>query len=525
MTLALIAVLCALVACAPKEAPSASGAEAGGAATDEAATGVDSLGVGVVPDYPGTGRYVDSITALGERYEHAAADTRNAEENQPRIYTDRNGFKVQPVPNDPIGWNVTYLDADNRGCTSCHTLEDALMALPTYHRLIFEGYPAEQNLSNCIVCHTWSPTPLQQTIHSLHLSSKMFTEQYTGSCQNCHYIDDNGDYLRWDYVKYGVYTGYTEVPAADADLKPAWDQDTITPAANRFFKTIQSEPSEWLLDDSNVDSTIAENWTIKVTGDVENPFEMTLPELEAQFGITEQVMKNHCTVNGVGNPTIFQAKVGGISIEAIAEFAKPKEGANTYRAVGDELYHYATSLDWAFTNKALLVTQMDGAPLPPSQGYPCASWIGATSGGDFTKRVVEISIETLPEDTLGDELFLGQFVDPASGEVASKPNSGVLNYPTGVVLEDQVGKPIDFEGFADAWDEPITKVEFSLDKGQTWTPMDVTNCDAMRWVYWRMSYTPKEAGSYLLSIRTTSQQPDGQPRVSHYDTEFLFNVR
>ena len=54
----------------------------------------------------------------------------------------------------------------------------------------------------------------------------------------------------------------------------------------------------------------------------------------------------------------------------------------------------------------------------------------------------------------------------------SKPNSGVLNYPTNVVLTGDEAKPVHLEGFADAWNEPIKKLEFSFDHGATWTTLE-----------------------------------------------------
>lgn len=516
----------------------ASESQGGGRASASAASTADgaasSAATASYPDvglpasgYPKDGTYKSSLSQLDDLYSHASKDADNAQANAPRTYVDRNGFTVQPTPDDGLGWNVSYLNADQRGCTSCHTLEDALMSLPTYHRLIFEGYPTEQTLANCIVCHSWSPTPLKDTIHSLHMGKATF-QAMGGSCESCHYIDADGNFLRWDYVKYDVEHGITDVAAEDVldqGFAVSYDQDTVTDFDQMFFKTIQSEPSEWLTDDAQVDPSIAENWVIKFDGDIQNPCEMTLPELQEKFGTTEALIKNDCTVNGVGNGTIFQARVSGISVKDLIDYLQPKQGANLYRAIGDEGYKYAVPLDWVLAHDSLLVTGMNGEVLPNTQGYPVASWVGGASGGDFTKRVVEVRIETAPADKLDGEFFVGQFEDPATGEVASKPNSAVLNYPSGVVLQDQAGKPVHLEGFADAWDEPITKVEYSLDHGESWIAMDVENCDVNRWVYWRLDWTPPEAGSYLLEIRTTSQRSDGSERVCQYNTEFLMNVR
>ena len=106
----------------------------------------------------------------------------------------------------------------------------------------------------------------------------------------------------------------------------------------------------------------------------------------------------------------------------------------------------------------------------------------------------------------------------------SKPNSGVLNYPTNVVLTGDEAKPVHLEGFADAWNEPIKKLEFSFDHGATWTTLDTPNNDSKYWTYWRMDFTPPEAGTYLMNIRTTSIAPDGSDHVSQYDTQFMFTV-
>ena len=137
----------------------------------KAGDGVDELST--YSGFPTEGRFIDGIASLPDFYKHAEKDDKNAAAQTPRRYTDRNGFTVQPVPTDELGWNSTYLNADERGCTSCHTLESALMSLPTYHRLIFFGYPAEQGYQNCIACHSesYSGDPLAEPIHTLHMHS------------------------------------------------------------------------------------------------------------------------------------------------------------------------------------------------------------------------------------------------------------------------------------------------------------------------------------------------------------------
>lgn len=308
-------------------------------------------------------------------------------------------------------------------------------------------------------------------------------------------------------------------------MTTSYDQTTITPAENRFFKTVKDEPSEWLVDDTQVDPSIYENWTVSIDGDCDNPVTMTLPEMEEQFGTVKQVMKMDCTINGVGQATIMQSEVEGIPLSKVIEFAKPKASANIVSPIGSDGYDYAQMpIDWVVGNNAILVTKMDGETLPNTQGYPCMVWVYNTSGGNFVKRISNLTFMTQPEDAAMSQVYLGEFADDCTGEVYSKPNSGVLNYPTNVVLTGDEAKPVHLEGFADAWNEPIKKLEFSFDHGATWTTLDTPNNDSKYWTYWRMDFTPPEAGTYLMDIRTTSIAPDGSDHVSQYDTQFMFTV-
>ena len=290
-----------------------------------------------ISGFPTEGRFVDGVTALPGFYQNSEKNAANAEANEPLRYTDRNGFTVQPVPSDDRAFNITYLNAENRGCTSCHTLESAIMSLPTYHRLIFFGYPTEQTFANCIACHskTYQGTNyLGEAIHNTHMTNAMFTSQ-GGTCFSCHYNDVETQTLgRWDDYKYNLYHGITDVAAEEVQVTTSYDQTTITPAENRFFKTVKDEPSEWLVDDTQVDPSIYENWAVSIDGDCDNPVTMTLPEMEEQFGTVKQVMKMDCTINGVGQATIMQSEVEGIPLSKVIEFAKPKASANIVSPIG-----------------------------------------------------------------------------------------------------------------------------------------------------------------------------------------------
>ena len=55
--------------------------------------------------------------------------------------------------------------------------------------------------------------------------------------------------------------------------------------------------------------------------------------------------------------------------------------------------------------------------------------------------------------------------------------------------------------------------------------METPNADIDRWVYWRMGFTPQEAGSYHLKIRAFSLGDDGAEHAPTYTTDYQFTVR
>ena len=116
---------------------------------------------------------------------------------------------------------------------------------------------------------SYSGRSLADPIHTIHMNSVVFTDADGGTCQSRHYINPATDSFElWDEVKYDVLKGLIDVDADTANERPvSYDQTTITPAENRYYKTIIDEPSTWLTHDSVVDESIFDNWVISIDGD------------------------------------------------------------------------------------------------------------------------------------------------------------------------------------------------------------------------------------------------------------------
>ena len=481
------------------------------------------------------------------RYEDVGERTsweKNAEVNEdyaPVVKEMANGVLVQKTPYNTgaldtqagdveaktiTSWNTYFLDSDNRGCTACHTIEDALEMMETYHGIIYFGYNVEQGLQNCFGCHSFYDNNMRDAIHTLHRRNEDF-EDMGGSCESCHYIKRNDDgtieYQRWDYVKYDVLRGIEDVAAENMNTSFEWNQTEVTPHEKMYYKSIKSNPEEWVTSEENTSEEEFNNWTITFSGDIANPCTLTLAELIEKYGTETRLMKSHCTVNGPGQGMIYQAEVEGIPLKAVVEDLGLSEDVIMVSPVGDDGYYYTIGLQQMLDEEALLVVGMNGDRIYAEQGWPVAFWCNEMSAGNFTKRVAEFRFETAGASWD----FYGDFVDATTGLQFDKPNVGVLSAYDGQIFD--FGETVHLEGYADAWNEPIRKIEFSFDHGATWVAYDIEDANTTQWVYWKLDINDIAAkGSYLIKIRVTSEMADGTLRtneVPYQMTNFMFNVQ
>ena len=85
----------------------------------------------------------------------------------------------------------------------------------------------------------------------------------------------------------------------------------------------------------------------------------------------------------------------------------------------------------------------------------------------------------------------------------------------------RVGAPISFTGYADDFETGISAIELSLDDGTTWTPYPTADAATERGVNWSFTYTPQQAGTYLLKARAVDKAGAPSPLVSSFAFEVL----
>lgn len=481
---------------------------AGGGAADESQAASESGAAAESQAESESGAAAESGAASGQTADDLAA--RNAaamEEYAPEIITLESGIQIQRIPSDPYLWNTAILKADERGCTACHTLEDAVQNLPLSHPELWNPYDVEMNVNFCYMCHSMALF-VQDSMHSLHLSNPNFN----GSCESCHYVSAaTGEYELWDRAKYDVMMGISAVADVEGDF--SFTQDSITPTDELFFYWENGDHRD-ITPEYDDDPAIFDAWTIQVSGLVDNELTLSLPELAAGNTVT-RVMKQICQTNPPAGSYTANCEVTGILLSDVLEMAGVQADANTIRVVSDDGWTYPMPMSYLDEEEPILVTHVNGEPILPKNGYPVQLWTPSLSGVHFTKRVA--SIELVHTDAEA-RRFVG-FINPKTGGFFNKPNATIFYLQNGQIFK--LGEEITFEGVVDAYDEKVTQVQISMDRGKTWTTYDLGDTDVSKWVNWTFRYTPETPGSYVIDVRGVTESG----LVSETPARLMFNVK
>lgn len=491
-------------------------------------------------------------------YESGADDTlaaiqggiaENAAQYEARTYTTEDGTRIQRTPTEPDsgvtqnalyeynGFNLRYLNADNRGCTACHSdLEatvDNLGGKP--HQQLRDGLGLETQLRQCVTCHNYAVVlyddvlGMDNLMHSLHGGSNEAFKAMGGDCMSCHYSLD-GEMVLWDDVKYDLLRGITDIDAdaLDASSDFTWDQTYVVHDHNWVHDQYHESlgPVRYALDQSGAKPDpeadgIYDEWTITFEGDLENPCTMTLQELIDTFGIEETTMTECCDAGPVGSNLIGNYEIAGINLNKVMEYLGVSDDVTILTGFAPNGHSYSTPAEQVRENGAYLVLEKGGEPLTYGNGFPVAIWTGGASAWCYEQQLCNLQFRSidLPSDEFPD-WFFNTGLEDESGFSDYKPTVGVFHLLDGQVFEN-TGEPISFEGYAYAYEDPIAALEFSFDGGNTWLSCDTPNDNVTNWVHWQFDWTPPADGAYVLNVRAVADTGD----TTDVPLKYLINVQ
>jgi DMSO/TMAO reductase YedYZ molybdopterin-dependent catalytic subunit len=313
--------------------------------------------------------------------------------------------------------------------------------------------------------------------------------------------------------------------------------EKITSNQNMFIRNNGKIPE-------NID---VKNWTITFDGEsVKAPKTYTLAELKSKFKQYTYQLTLECGGNGrsefdppaKGNQwtvgAVSCATWTGVRLRDVLEDVGIKESAVYigYHAAdvhlsGDpdkEPISRGAPMVKALQDETLLAFKMNGEDIPLAHGYPlrlvAGGWPASVSG----KWLTGISVRDKVHD--GTKMTGSAYRVPcepvAPGEkvkdedmciIESMPVKSLITYPkTGAQIKE--GKSLKINGHAWAGELDVTKMEYSIDFGSSWTTCELEPpANRLAWQHFSANISFPKKGYYEVWARATDSRNNSQPMV------------
>lgn len=239
----------------------------------------------------------------------------------------------------------------------------------------------------------------------------------------------------------------------------------------------------------------SDGWTVKVTGLVDTPLELTYAEL-ANMPQIEHWITIACVSNEVGGELVGNAKWTGVRLLPILERAGLQ--ADATQVVGRSFDGFTTGFPTEHLrgagSEAMIALFMNGEPLPPPHGFPLRLIVPGLYGYvSATKWLQEIELTKW-------EAFNAYWVPlgwSKTGPILTQSRIDVPRAQTTVAAGS-----VTVAGVAWAPTRGIANVEVQLDDG-AWTEAELSVPLAeTAWVQWKLD-VPMDAGGHTLIVRAT----------------------
>ena len=240
----------------------------------------------------------------------------------------------------------------------------------------------------------------------------------------------------------------------------------------------------------------ATTWSLRIHGMVNNEVKLSYQQLVA-MPLVEQYVTIACVSNEVGGHLVGNAKWTGVNLNSELALAGVQPGAT--QVVGTSFDGWTSGFPTAHLQAggkdAMIVVQMNDAPLPARHGFPARLIVPGLYGYvSATKWITDIELTTL-------EAFNAYWVRlgwAKQGPILTQsridvPRSG-QNVPAGAV---------EFAGVAWAPTRGVSKVEVDLDSTGSWQPCELSvPLSDYSWVQWRTTLQVS-AGQHTIRVRAT----------------------
>jgi len=312
--------------------------------------------------------------------------------------------------------------------------------------------------------------------------------------------------------------------------------DDVTPAQKMFVRNNGLPPT-------NIDKN---TWRLTIEGEsAERSVSFTLDELKSRFEHHTLQLTLECGGNGrsefdppaKGNQWTIGAVAcpqwTGVKLKDVLQAAGIKSDAVYIGYYGKDTHLSGDStkvvisrgvpLHKALEDESLIAWSMNGEDLPLLHGYPLrlvfGGWPASCSGKWLHKIVIRNRVHDGPK--MGGQSYRvpcesvapsTKVADEDMCIIESMPVKSLITYPkTGAITS----KPF-VEIFGKAWagDLKVSKLDYSIDFGQTWKSCTLNSpVNRLAWQTWSAQVNLPKKGYYEIWARATDEQGRAQPML------------
>jgi DMSO/TMAO reductase YedYZ molybdopterin-dependent catalytic subunit len=237
------------------------------------------------------------------------------------------------------------------------------------------------------------------------------------------------------------------------------------------------------------------DWKLRITGLVDNPYELTYDEILA-MDLVEQVVTLSCVSNEVGGDLVGNAKWLGVPLTTLLDRAGVQPEGTQIVGVSVDDFDAGFPTQLAYDGRtALLAVGMNGEPLPIRHGFPARLVVSGLYGYvSAVKWISEIRLDTDEHDAY--------WIPRGWSKLGPIKTQSRIDVPRSARRVPAGRTPI--AGVAWAPHTGIESVEVQIDEGQ-WRLCrlgDATSDDT--WVQWVVEWeaTP---GTHTIKVRATDK--------------------
>lgn len=287
------------------------------------------------------------------------------------------------------------------------------------------------------------------------------------------------------------------------------------------------------------------NWTVVIDGEVENPLELTLADLQSRFETITQRMVMECGGNGRSfysplpsgnrwtNGGVGCARWTGARLADVLTAARPKSSALFTGHFGSDgpdrtdaskqAMSRGVPMKKALDPNNLIAWAVNGEPLPLLHGFPMRLVIPGWPGSISSKWLTRIWVRDRPHDGKGmggisyrvpiRPMRPGEPADPDNfRDLESMPVRSIVTSPADGTRLPSGTRVIHLRGAAWAGDLTVSRVDLSLDRGATWQAAKLADpINPYDWQRWTAEMSLPSDGYFEVWARATDSAGVMQP--------------